>query len=194
MRATKLFLTIFVICNLVVVAPAQHRRSRRVERDIRILKHTPTIYIVFEGFGKDGNSLEARMFETREGSKSQEQGQYVWLRFHNNTRWKIDIPTVDLFLTIGGVSEIHPRYQVEERDGTRAPINEVDKGYLTSLRPGRSALFSVLREHLSNGRKISINFRYSWEYWWEYGQRYGSPREPIHRVEFGSHDLPGSAS
>ncbi len=144
--------------------PAQRRRSRGVERDVRIVKHTPTIYITFEGFGKVGNSLEARVLETGEASRSQEQGQYVWLRLHNNTRWGIDIPTVDLFLTINWVREIHPRYQVEERDGTRAPVNEIDKGYWTSLRPGHSALFSVLRELFSNGRKIYISFIYQWEY------------------------------
>lgn len=156
MRVSKLLLTIMVICNLVAVAPAQRGRIRRVEPDVRILKHAPTIYITFEGFGKVGNSREAQLLETEGGSKSQEQGQYVWLRLHNNTRWVIVFPTVDMFLTLGGVRVIHPRYQVEERDGTRAPINEVDKLLGTSLRPGRSALFSVLREHLSNGRKIYV--------------------------------------
>ncbi|MFL6212058.1 MAG: hypothetical protein ACJ74W_24635 [Pyrinomonadaceae bacterium] len=153
------------------------------------MKHTPTIYITFEGFGKVGNSLEAQMLGTESSSKSQEQGEYVWLRLHNNTRWVIDIPTIDLFLTLGGVRVIHPRYQVEERDGARAPINEVDKHFGTSLRPGRSALFSVLREHLSNGRKIYINFRYKWEY----DKEYSPLLEPIHRVEFGSGELPKGA-
>lgn len=192
MRGTKLLLAIIVICNLVVVAPAQRRKSRRVERDVRILKHTPTIYITFAGFGKVGNSLEARLLETAGASKSQEQGQYVWLRLHNNTRWVIDFPTVDLFLTLGGVRVIHPRYQVEERDGSRAPVNEVDKQFWNRLRPGQSALFPVLREYFSNGRKIYISFRY----WWEYDKLnfgYTLLREPVHRVEFGSDDLSKSA-
>ena len=135
-------------------APAQSRRSGTVERDVRILKHAPTIYITFEGFGEVGNAWEANTLKTKEAGKSREEGQYVWLRLHNNTRWVVYFPTVDMFLTLGGVSVIHPRYQVEERDGSRVPINEADKQLLTSLRPGRSALFSVLRELFSNGRKV----------------------------------------
>ena len=189
---TKLLLTIMVICNVAIAAPAQRRRSRTVERDARILKHAPTIYITFEGFGKVGNSLEAQLLKTGGVSKSQEQGQYVWLRLHNNTRWVIYVPTVDMFLVLGGVGVIHPRYQVEERDGTRAPINDVDKQLGTSLRPGRSALFSVLREHFSNGRKIYISFRYSWE---DGSLTFGHTflGEPVHRVEFASDDLSRSA-
>ena len=192
MRMTKLLLTIILICNVAMFAPAQRRRSRTVERDVRILKHAPTIYITFEGFGKVGNSLEAQLLETGRASKSQEQGQYIWLRLHNNTRWVIYFPTVDMFVILGGVSVIHPRYQVEERDGTRAPINEIDKQLGTSLRPGRSALFSVLREHFSNGRKIYISFRYSWE---DGSLTFGHTflGEPVHRVEFASDDLSRSA-
>ena len=174
-----------VICTLIVVATAQHRRSQRVERDVRIRKHHPTVYITFEGFGKVGNSSEARMLKTKEASKFREQEQYIWLRLHNNTRWVVDIPTVDLFLTLGGVRVIHPRYQVEEGDGTRAPVNQVDKGYETSLRPGHCTFFPILREHLSDGRKIYINFRYKWEY----DNEHSPLLEPIHRVEFGSEEL-----
>ena len=181
-----------VICNVAIAAPAQRRRSRKVEQDVRISKHAPTIYITFEEFGKVGNSWEANTLETKEAGKSREEGQYVWLRLHNNTRWVIYFPTVDMFVILGGVSVIHPRYQVEERDGTRAPINDVDKQLGTSLQPGRSALFSVLREHFSNGRKIYISFRYSWE---DGSLTFGHTflGEPSHRVEFGSDDLSASA-
>ena len=183
MRVTILLLTAAMVCNLAVTAPAQRRRGHKVRRDVRILKHTPTIYITFEGFGAVGNSLEAQTLKAVRASKSQEQGQYVWLRLHNNTRWVIDIPTIDLFFTTGGVRVIHPRYQVEERDGNRTHVNEVDDHCGTcgtTLQPGSSALFSVLREHLSNGRKVYINFRYKWEY----DKEYSPLLEPIHRVEF----------
>ncbi len=149
------------------------------------MKHTPTIYITFEGFGKTGDSSEAQTLEAVGASESQEQGQYVWLRLHNNTRWVIDIPTIDLFFIIGGARVIHPRYQVEERDGTRAHVNEVDGHFGTSLQPGNSALFSVPREHLSNRRKIYINFRYKWEY----DKEYSPLLEPVHRVEFVREEL-----
>jgi hypothetical protein len=190
MRAGKLFaIFIMVACNLVVVGSAPRRRTYRVERDVRIRKHHPTVYITFEGFGKVGNSLEASRLKTKEASRSREAGQYIWLRLHNNTRWVIDIPTVDLFLVLGGVKVIHPRYQVEEGDGTRAPVNEEDKGYWNSLRPGQAVFFPILREHLSGERKIYINFRYKWEY----DNEHSPLLEPIHRVEFGSERLPKGA-
>ena len=78
MRVTKLIAIIMVICNLIVVAPAQRKRSHRVERDVRIRKHHPTVYITFEGFGKVGNSLEARILKTKELSRFREQGKYIW--------------------------------------------------------------------------------------------------------------------
>jgi hypothetical protein len=188
MRLTKPLAILMVICNLILVAPGQHRRSQKVERDVRIRKHHPTVYITFEGFGEVGNSLEAGKLKTKEVAKL-ERGQYIWLRLHNNTRWVIDIPTVDLFLVLGGVKVIHPRYQVEAGDGTRAPVNEEDKGYWNSLRPGQAVFFPILREHLSGERKIYINFMYKWEY----DNEHSPLLEPIHRVEFGSEQLPKNA-
>ncbi len=177
-----------LVCNLVVLASAQRRRTQ-VERDVRVRKHQPTVYITFEGFGKAGNSWEANMLKTKNASQSREAGPYIWLRLHNNTRWVIDIPTVDMFLVLGGVKVIHPRYQVEERDGTRAPVNQVNKGYWNSIRPGQAVFFPILREHLSGERKIYINFVYKWEY----DNEHSPLLEPVHRVEFGSEKLPKDA-
>jgi hypothetical protein len=189
MRADKLIAIFMVACNLIMVASAQRRRTHTVVRDVRIRKTHPTVYITFEGFGKVGNSWEANTLKTKEAGKSREEEQYVWLRLHNNTRWVIHFPTIDLFMTLGGVTVKHPRYQVEEQNGTRAPVNQADKGYSTSLRPGYSAFFPISKEHLSDGRKIYINFGYQWEY-----DNVLSPLvEPIHRVEFGSDKLPKDA-
>lgn len=184
MMAAKQLLIVLLVCNLAALSSPAQKRGRRLERDVRILKHIPTVFITFEGYGKTGDTLEANSV----GTKSQEPGKYVWLRLHNNTRWVIDIPTTDLFITVGGARVIHPRYQVEEGDGTRAPDNEADKDCGTcgtSLQPGSSALFSILRERLSSGRKIYINFRYKWEY----DAGYSPLLEPVHRVEFSGEEL-----
>ena len=189
MRADKLIAIFMVACSLIMVASAQRRRTHTVERDVRIRKTRPTVYITFEGFGKVGNSWEANTLKTKEAGKSREEEQYVWLQLHNNTRWVIHFPTIDLFMTLGGVTVKHPHYQVEEQNGTRAPVNQADQGYSTSLRPGYSAFFPISKEHLSDGRKIYINFGYQWEY-----DNVLSPLvEPIHRVEFGSDKLPKDA-
>jgi len=188
MRTGKVIATFIVVCNLVVVGSAQRRRPLRVEQDVRIRKHLPTVYITFEGFGKAGNSSEANKLKNKQPSTSREAG-YIWLRLLNNTRWVIQIPTVDLFLTLGGVRVVHPRYQVEEENGTRARVNEVDRQEFTTLRPGSSAVFPVPKEHLSDGRKIYINFSYQWE-----NENVLNPLfEPVHIVEFGSNKLPQDA-
>ena len=151
MRVGKLLSIFIVVCNLVAVGAAQRKRTHRVEPDVRVRKGLPTVYITFAGFGKSGSSSEANTLKTRK-LPSLEQGQYIWLQLHNNTRWEIVIPTIDLFSTFGGTATvIHPRYQVEAADGTRAPVNEVDRQEFYVLRSGRSAFFSVSREHLSNG-------------------------------------------
>jgi hypothetical protein len=180
MRAAKLIAIFMVMCNLIMVASAQRRRTQRVEEEVRIRKHRPTVYITFEGFGKACNSWEANLLKTKKASISQEQAGCIWLQLHNNTRWMIVIPTVDLFTTLGGVRVLHPRYRVEERNGSLAPVNEVDRQEFNSLRPGHSAFFTVLKENLSDARKIYIDYKYQWEY---------NNLEPIHRVEFGSDKL-----
>ena len=183
MRVGKLLSIFIVVCNLVAVGAAQHKRTHRVEPDVRVRKGLPTVYITFAGFGKSGSSSEANTLKTRK-LPSLEQGQYIWLQLHNNTRWEIVIPTIDLFFTFGGsATVIHPRYQVEAADGTRAPVNEVDRQEFYVLRPGRSAFFSVSREHLSNGLRIYIQFSFKWDF-------SASMGGPIHRVEFRSEGLP----
>ena len=76
------------------------------------------------------------------------------------------------------------QHRVAERNESLASVNEADRQEFNSLRPGQSAFFSVLKEHLSDARKIYINFKYQWEY---------ENLEPIHRVEFASDKLPKDA-
>jgi hypothetical protein len=173
-----------VVCNLFMVASAQRRRVHKVEGEVRIRKLRPTVYITFEGFGNACNSWEANLLKAKKTSTSEEQAECIWLQLHNNTRWLIVIPTVDLYTTLGGVRVLHPRYRVAERNESLAPVNEADRQEFNSLRPGQSAFFSVLKEHLSDARKIYINFKYQWEY---------ENLEPIHRVEFASDKLPKDA-
>jgi len=183
MRTTKLLLAVVAICGLVVTVPAQRKRDRQINRDVRISKRDPTVYITFEGIGRD---------------------QDIWLRLHNNTRWRIEFPTVAMswgrdfvpyYLTDeyrlagrGRGTVAKPRYNVEERDGT--PVSTVQPAQPTSFSvgPGHSVLFKVSREHLSEGRNIFLNFYYGWES----GEGYDKTHDPIHRVEFRSKQLPRS--
>jgi hypothetical protein len=183
MKVMKLLLIVVAMFSLVVAAHAQRRRSRNVSRDIRISKQHPTIYITFEGFGQE---------------------QEVWLRLHNNTRWRIEIPTVEIYMgrdvvpsrlldkyRIAGLGKgevAKPRFYVEERDGVPVSANQTSKPLGTYVPPGHSVLFNVPREHLSDGRRIYLIFHYQWER----GQGYDRARDPVHRVEFSSSQLPAS--
>jgi hypothetical protein len=146
--------------------------------DIRLSKDQPAIYITFERRGKAVNPMDSRLAETGETSKSQEKGDDIWLRLHNNSRWAILFSTRSLYVgnkispyrlsdgkSVLGLSdgmEVNAVYQVVENDGRVVPFGG-DMHSLSWLPPGRSILFSVNREHLSKGRSIYIYFNYEWE-------------------------------
>lgn len=182
MNTTKLLLAFLVsMCGLVVAVPAQSRRGRRVERDVRISKQQPTIYITFEGIGRE---------------------REIWLRLHNNTRWRLELPTVAMYWGMdfvpyrltdeyrlagrGKGAVAKPRYHVEERGGAPVSTSQTDRPFGAYVSPGRTVLFNVSEEHLSEGRKIYLTFRYEWEH----GQGYERARDPVHRAEFDSSQLP----
>ena len=175
MRITKLLITVVAICVLVEAVSAQRGGSRRARRDVHISKQHPTIYITFEGSGRERD---------------------VWLRLHNNTRWVIQVPAVEMYMGRdvvpyrladeyrlagkGRGAVAKPRYYVERSDGTPVTTDQVDTSFGAPVPPGHSVLFNVSREHLSKGHRVYLIFSYQWES----GQDYEGAREPIHRVGF----------
>jgi len=104
MNSAKAFIVIFIACSFVAVAPAQRRKTRRVSSDIRILKNYPTVYISFERLGK------------REPRRTDEGDEGVWLRLHNNTRWRLSLKAYgapDKAFARGNEEEVGMFYEVE---------------------------------------------------------------------------------
>jgi len=134
--------------------------------EVRIDPNQPTVYFTPEGL--DGDKL--------------------WLRLHNNSRWAISFRTawaaritIPYRLADGPVinamiegTEVEPEYLIE---------NPIIGGYASYwcasveswLAPGTSALMSVEVERLKPIADYSVKFRYEWA---------GKTDEPEHRVKF----------
>jgi hypothetical protein len=195
-----LLCTILLLCNLTSICLPQQVNSPASDDDVRLSKDHPAIYITFERRGKAINPMESRLAETGETSKSTEKGDDYWLRLHNNSRWAILIPTWSLYIgkkvspyrlsngkSILGLSdgmEVNTMYEVAENDGRVLPYGG-DSHSQSWLPPGYSVIFSVSREHLSNGRSIYVYFNYEWES----EQVYSNNLAPEHRIMYWGYRL-----
>jgi hypothetical protein len=118
-----------------------------------------------------------------------ESDQGIWLRVHNNTKWS-------LIFRAGGVPDSSYGdavlfYRVERTDGKNVPAPIGYQRHVSSviqLRPGKSFLFSLPREHLAEGLAIELAYNYQWE-----STRDGAfvrEGEPRHFVSFDSSAIP----
>lgn len=127
--------------------------SKITSADVRLKKAEPNVYISLERQG-------AWQPIKRSESKSR-----VWLRLHNNSKWDIltcmwDIPKVY------GDKDIP--YEVEtidrlSRNKLPTMTNREDSCGMEFIESGKSVVFSIPREHLSDGLAIKVQFRYEWE-------------------------------
>ena len=136
----------------VIVAGDVAAQSQTKSPD-RLLPDRPLAYITFVRTGK------------RETIHVNESNEGVWLRLHNNTRRRMYLRTVEGGPKSQGYLLL---YEVVPEDGARTetnlPIGErSDIRTIISVRPGKSALFSVPREHLARGLSISVAFAYRWD-------------------------------
>ena len=163
-----------ILVSILIIGSVCAQKKEASNTDVRVIKSKPHVYIDFE--------REAKIEPLHEG----ESGHRIWLRLRNNSKWKI------LFC-----SDIVPKeygqigitYEIERYDGdgeTPGAGSSDSCGY-TELKAGRSLNFSVPREHLSNGLKIKIQYRYGWEF-----DFHGSDNqsEPEHYVSFYSSNIP----
>ena len=147
----------FAVCLAATISfvSAQTRKPNKPSMDIRLSKDKPSVYISYERSGK------------REPLYVGESEEGIWLRLHNNTRWKIIFPAfgppethgdVGMFYTLDVISEL-PDEVVNIPKGY-----ELGHGYSTfELRGGESVSFSVPREHLPKGIALRTKFSYEWE-------------------------------
>jgi hypothetical protein len=160
----------------------------------------PIIHISFEKFGKAIDPLAEHLGEAGESARSKEKGKDVWLRFHNNSKFAISFSTDSMYLgkrvsmyqmpdgskvlSLVDGAEVRMHYHVEEKDGRWVPYG-LDNSFKSWLAPGRSVLFSVRREHLSDGRLIYVDFNYDWEK----ADIYSNNLAPVHRSEYYGYRL-----
>lgn len=182
-------------------AEAEKRRTS-VDADKETSTWRNRVSIVFDHYGEPINPLEQRMMEKGTPNKSltvqaAAEATGVWLRFRNDSPLHITFSTNSFYLprkdcggkpaTVAGLcndAEISIRYGVEESNGKPVPYG-LDFFFGSILPPGVSALFSVPKEHLSNGRKVFISFTYLKEGEKEQLVEYGTE----HRVTFRSSRL-----
>jgi hypothetical protein len=166
-------LVILVICLFCQVVLGGHQKAK-VALDVRLRKDKPTVYIEFE---RSGN---------REALFARESNKGIWMQLHNNTKWSIvlnmhGVPSDDY----GDASLIYDVLSDRQIviDGACHVCS------FNSLGSGRSLLFSIPAEHLSNGRALRVKFSYSWE-----GQSgHVTGQEPEHYVYFYASQLPTSS-
>ena len=168
----KPLLTAYGLCFLLTVM-AQGLAGTTAK--VRPNKDRPTVYLTYE---RSGRRVPLSNGESERG---------IWLRLHNNTKWK-------LILRVGGVP--NPSY------GDAVVFYEVDRiegrgfipiGYrshvasVIKLKAGDSLVFSLPQEHLGKGLAVRVRYNYEWELRMDDSL---PANEPYHSVTFASSDLP----
>jgi hypothetical protein len=161
-----------------VKAQAKTRIKGVSSKDVRLVNDLPSVYV---GYVREG---EREPLHVGDGKKG------VWLRFHNNSIWQVGICAFDVPTDYG---EIGINYEVERFNSSRSP-EEAPTGYEARggcsrlfIKPGRSLLFSLPREHLAEGLAIKVEFRYEWEI---DPDGFINGLEPKHYAFFHSSDIP----
>jgi len=176
----KIITLMAVLCFFINVS-AQSTKPHRIKAG-RIEKKQPSIFITYERAGE------------REPLRASESSKGVWLRLHNNTKWKITFPAFGVPEELG---EVGMFYRLEVTDSAKylgySESLEPPVGYplahlysIVELPPRDSVLFSIPREHIVGGLALRISFNYEWE---NTGDVLAS-REPTHYVYFYSSSIP----
>lgn len=170
----KSLLTAYGLCFLLAVTPHAQDHLGSSGR-VRLNKKRPTVYLTYERSG-----VRPPLFNG-------ESNKRIWLRLHNNTKWK-------LVLRVNGVPDSSYGdaivfYEVERTEGSGfTPIGYSSHvASIIKLKGGNSLVFSLPQEHLEKGLAIRVRYNYEWEL---HENDSLSSNEPCHSVTFNSSDLP----
>lgn len=185
-----LLIALTVLCVLVPTF-GQRKTLARSKFDLRLVRSKASIFVSFEHAGN------------RQPLKAGESSEGIWLRLHNNTRATVFLPTFSVPKELGETGMFYDVVSTAYTDDYHDPsvptmetkIQYLPVGYRLGhtsgaylLRPGRSVLFSVPREHLPERVALKIAFNYEWELEDKMGPvRIG---EPEHFVFFYSSSVP----
>jgi hypothetical protein len=154
MRRLISFFIIFLAAAVSFVS-AQTGKPNKPSSEIRLSRDKPSVYISYERSGK------------REPLHVSESDEGIWLRLHNNTKWKIIFPAAGVPEPHGDVGMFYTLEVVSELPDEVVDIPKGEElGHVSStfeLRGGESVLFSVPREHLPKGIVLRVRFSYEWE-------------------------------
>jgi len=179
------FLALSLFALTFAVEAQSEKRTVGKAAALKVIASKPGVYITFERFGK------------RIPLRDDESGEGVWLRLHNNMIYSIRVcgfgvtDEGEQLMLFGKNSSMSLYYDVvmNARSITdNRPLPNVPVGYplLTchefELRPGKSILFAVPKEHLAEELSIKISYSYEWE---ETGGD-----NPTHFVYFNSYKIP----
>lgn len=130
----------------------------------RLNKSLPSIYLTFE------------RKEEEKGKVDNEKKTFIWLRLHNNTRWRI------LLDMSGGVKPNETSLFYEILDENDVVIEEIICTVCSFnwLKSGKTIPFKIPIEFFKNSKAMRISYNYEWE---------DSPysmrgQEPTHYVYF----------
>lgn len=169
------------------VAEAQRTKTRNAPRPT-VVAGKSGVYITFERYGN------------RKPLRTNEGGEGIWLRLHNNMLYSISLCAFGISetgkqLTMYGKGlEVGLKYDVllnpvaitEEPPNIKVPVgyNTNSSCHMFEVKSGTSMIFSVPAEHLIRGLSIKLRFVYDWE-----DQVVDNP---AHFVYFNSDSLPQS--
>jgi hypothetical protein len=108
------------------------------------LPKKPTVYLTFERSGRVGEEKEERVF----------------FRFRNNTRWGLRL---DMGGELKGYGDARLFYEILSAYNVIGKSVSCHVCSTNILGPGRTLLFSVPKEDVSNSYAIRIQYSYAWE-------------------------------
>jgi hypothetical protein len=200
------WLCAFCIVILVAVfVGAQQPTPCGVSNDVRIVQEKPTVYLTFERFGKALNRGEQKLLQNDQRGISQQKGDDVWLRVHNNTCWPISLIQYGMYVPkqqpgeapgerfkrmgiLDDGAETGLFYAVM-KDRNQIGYSGIDSYDYVKLLPGRTTLFSATRAALKDQQSIRISFIYDWEFQRGAERKGYTVNEPWHYIEFSAYDL-----
>jgi hypothetical protein len=170
----KRLLMSFGLCFLLAAA-AQGTGRQEPTAKVRHDKTRPAVYMTYE---RSGRRIPLSNGESERG---------IWLRLHNNSKWK-------LVFRAGGVPDRSYGdavlfYEVERTEGS----GFIPVGYsshvasVIKLKAGDSLVFSLPQEHLKKGLAVRVRYNYEWELPKDDSL---SANPPYHSVTFASSNLP----
>jgi len=150
-------LPVFIFVFSFFCSAQTNGKANDLTKDIRLNQKKPSVFITFERYGE--------RFPTRED----ENAEGIWLRIHNNSRWKIYLKS---YGADNEDDEYQVSYEIQKIPGLEWKTKGIDPpiGYritnaarVRAIESGKSILFNVPKENLADGLSVLVNFSYEWE-------------------------------